>query len=296
VAARVLVSGASGLIGSALVARLRAEGHEVVRLVRREPAAPDEMNWAPSAHTMDFRVMERVDAVVNLSGASVGRLPWTPAYRRTLVASRVDPTRTLAEAMGMVRTPPRVLLNASATGVYGDRPGERITEQSAPGTGFFPDLVERWEAATRLAPARTRVVLLRSGVVVAPSGGGVGPLRLLAEAGLGGRIGTGGQYQPWISLEDEVRAIVHLLGSSLSGPVNLVGPTPATSDRLTRGLARGLHRPYLTRTPEWAVRALGEAGRSLLLDSARVLPERLAADGFAWQHATVEEALEAARG
>jgi uncharacterized protein len=290
---RVLVSGASGLIGSALVRRLREDDVEVRRLVRRRTSSPDEVNWAPSAGTMDFGVLDEVDAVINLSGASVGRLPWTPAYRRELVRSRVDATRTLVEAMAKARRPPRVLLNASAVGFYGDRPGERLTESSAAGTGFFPDLVTEWEASALLAPAKTRVVTFRTGVIVA-RGGAFAPVRQLTSLGLGTRFGTGGQFWPWISLEDEVRAIVHLLTSDLSGAVNLVGPQPATSDRVTSAYARRLHRPYLLRAPEFAIGALGEGGRRLLLDSMKVLPTRLQTDGFAWHHQTVEEAVGAA--
>jgi uncharacterized protein (TIGR01777 family) len=289
----VLISGASGLLGTELVRRLRDdEGLEVLRLVRRQPRADDEVNWAPSARTIDFRVMDRVDAVVNLSGASVGRIPWTRGYRQTLVDSRVRPTQALAEAMAMSATPPKVFVSASAVGFYGDRPGERLTEQSSAGEGFFPDLVTAWETASRLAPAKTRVVNPRTGVVIA-HGGALTPVRLLTNIGLGSRFGTGGQHLPWISLHDEISALVHLLlRSDLSGPVNVVGPTPATSDRVMHAYARRLHRPYLLRVPEGLIRAgLGEAGQRLLLDSQNVVPARLRADGFTWRDATIADAL-----
>jgi uncharacterized protein (TIGR01777 family) len=290
---RVLVAGASGLIGTELVRLLRADGHEVRKLVRRRPSASDEVNWAPSARTIDTQVVGDVDAVVNLSGASIARLPWTRGYRRRLVESRVAATRTLADAMNQVRTPPAVFVSGSAVGFYGDRPGERLTEDSPRGTGFFPDLVEEWEKASLLAPAATRVVQIRSGVVVA-RGGGMAPVRTLTGAGLGTRFGTGGQHWPWISLHDEVAAIRHLLvASQLAGPVNLVGPTPATSDRVTHGFARRMRRPYLLRAPEGAVRLLGEAGQRLLLDSMKVLPVRLQDDGFVWTHRRVEDAIDA---
>ncbi|MGN6325423.1 TIGR01777 family oxidoreductase [Pseudolysinimonas sp.] len=291
---RVLVAGASGLIGTELVRTLRADGHEVRRLVRRRPSGDHEVNWAPSARTIDVRAVADVDAVVNLSGASIARLPWTRGYRRELVESRVAATRTLADAMNQVRTPPRVFVSGSAVGFYGDRPGERLTEGSSRGEGFFPDLVEEWEATARLAPAATRVVQVRTGVVIA-RGGGMAPVRTLTGLGLGTRFGTGGQHWPWISLHDEVAAMVHLLTrSELAGPVNLVGPTFATSDRITHGFARRMHRPYLLRAPEGAIRALlGEAGQSILLDSMKVVPERLAADGFAWRHERVEDAIDA---
>lgn len=292
--ARVLISGASGLIGTELVAQLRDAGHEVLRLVRRRPNADDEINWAPAARTIDYSVLDDVDAVVNLSGASVGRLPWTPRYRRTLVESRVQPTQALAEALTMASRPPKVFLSASAVGIYGDRPGERLTEDSAAGTGFFPDLVKRWEEAAALAPKGTRVVHLRSGVVVA-RGGGMAPVRVLTGLGLGTRFGSGGQHWPWISLHDEVAAIRHLLISKLAGPVNLVGPVPATSDKVTRGFATALHRWHPFVAPEAPVAALlGEGGRRLLFDSMKVLPTRLETDGFTWRHRTVDEAIAAA--
>lgn len=291
---RVLVAGASGLIGSELVRTLRDDGHEVRRLVRRRPSSPDEVNWAPSARTIDVQAVADVDAVVNLSGASIARIPWTRGYRRELVDSRISATRTLADAMNQVRTPPGVFLSGSAVGFYGDRPGERLTEESARGDGFLADLVEEWEAVSRLAPASTRVVHLRTGVVVA-RGGAMAPVRALTSVGLGTRFGTGGQHWPWISLHDEVAAIRHLLArSQLSGPVNLVGPTVATSDRITHAFARRMRRPYLLRAPEGVIRtALGDAGQRLLLDSMKVAPARLAADGFRWRHERVEDAIEA---
>jgi uncharacterized protein (TIGR01777 family) len=291
-ALRVLIAGASGLIGTELTTQLRAGGHEVLKLVRRRPSGADEINWAPSARTMDFAVLGEVDAVINLAGASVGRIPWTPGYKKTLRDSRVQPTQTLAEGMNQVATPPAVFLSGSAVGFYGDRPGQRLTEDSAAGDGFFPDLVTAWEEAAALAPKKTRVVNLRSAVVVA-HGGGLAPVRILTGLGLGSRFATGGQYWPWISLHDEAAAIRHLLTSKLSGPVNLAGPTPATSDRITHAYARRMHRPYLLRVPEGAVKLLGEAGERLLLDSAKVVPTRLEADGFEWQHRRVEQAIDA---
>jgi len=291
-AQRVLIAGASGLIGSELTRQLRADGHEVLKLVRRRPTADDEVNWAPSAHTMDVRVLGEVDAVVNLAGATVGRIPWTPGYKKTLRDSRVQPTRALAEAMNQVATPPAVFLSGSAVGFYGDRPGETLTEQSAAGEGFFPELVTAWEAASAVAPKKTRVVNLRSAVVVARAGG-LAPVRMLTAVGLGARFATGGQYWPWISLHDEAAAIRHLLTSKLSGAVNLAGPTPATSDRITHAYARRMHRPYLLRVPEPAVKLLGEAGQRLLLDSAKVMPSRLEADGFEWRDHRVEQAIDA---
>ncbi|HEY4153419.1 MAG TPA: TIGR01777 family oxidoreductase [Pseudolysinimonas sp.] len=288
---RVLIAGASGLIGTELTRQLRADGHEVLRLVRRRPTADDEVIWSPSIRTMDVRVLGEVDAVVNLAGATVGRIPWTPGYRRTLRESRTQPTLTLAEGMNQVVTPPAVFLSGSAVGFYGDRPGERLTEESDAGDGFFPELVTAWEEAAAVAPKKTRVVTLRSAVVVA-HGGGLAPVRVLTGLGLGARFATGGQYWPWISLHDEA-AIRHLLSSKLAGPVNLAGPIPATSERITHAYARRMHRPYVLRVPEGAVKLLGEAGERLLLDSTKVDPIRLEADGFEWRHRRVEQAIDA---
>jgi uncharacterized protein (TIGR01777 family) len=287
---RVLVSGASGLIGTALVERLRARGDEVTRLVRREARSPGEVRW--DALTLDPAVMDAVDAVVNLSGATVGRIPWTPAYRRTLLESRVRPTVALAEAIVAAAAPPAVFVSASATGYYGDRPGELLDEESGPGTGFFPELVTAWEAAAAIASGATRVVNARSAVVIA-RGGGMTPIRLLTSFGLGAGFSRGTQYWPWISLQDEVSALLHLVFSRLTGPVILAGPAAATSDQVTEAFARVLRRPHLLRVPSLAVKALGEAGSRLLLDDAHVVPGKLTADGFVWAHPTITDAVRA---
>ncbi len=291
---RILVAGASGLIGSALVAALRAAGHDVRTLVRRDPRAATEYRWDPARGVLDAAHLDGVEAVINLAGASIGRIPWTPAYRRELVLSRVGPTRLLAETMARMATPPRVFLSGSASGFYGDRPGESLDDASTRGDGFLADLVADWEAAAALAPAATRVVMLRTSVVVARSGG-MAPVRIFTQAFLGTVFGSGRQYWPWISRDDEVRAIIHLLDSDLSGAVVLAGPTPATADEVTRAFATALKRPRWLRAPGFAIRLLlGEAGRRLLLDDTRVTPTRLAADGFTWQHPTVAEAIDAA--
>lgn len=287
---RILLAGASGLIGTELTARLSARGDEGVRLVRREVRGPDEVQW--DASTLDPSVVDGFDGVVNLSGASVGRIPWTPSYRRTLLDSRVQPTVALAEAIVAAAHPPRVFVSASAVGIYGDRPGETLDETSATGHGFFPDLCRAWEAASAIAAGATRVVNPRSAVVIA-HGGGMAPVRLLTTFGLGAGFGRGDQYWPWISLEDEVSALMHLLFSHLSGPVILAGPTAATSDDVTEAFAHVLHRPHLLRVPSLAVKALGEAGTRLLLDDMHVEPAKLTADGFVWSQPTIADAIAA---
>jgi uncharacterized protein (TIGR01777 family) len=248
------------------------------------------VHW--DARTLDPAVVEGVDAVVGLSGATVGRIPWTPAYRRTLVESRVRPTQALAEAIAAADRPPAVFVSGSAVGYYGSRPGEELTEDSLPGDGFFPELVQAWETAAAIAAASTRLVVARSAVVIA-KGGGMAPVRLLTRFGLGAGYGPGGQYWPWISLYDEAAALRHLIGSKLNGAVNVAGPTPATSDDITEAFAAVMHRPHLLRVPSFAVKALGEAGSRLLLDDARVLPRRLLADGFTWKHPTITDAVSA---
>jgi uncharacterized protein (TIGR01777 family) len=196
--------------------------------------------------------------------------------------------------MRMAKTPPRVFLSGSAVGIYGDRPGERLLESSPRGTGFLSDVVEAWEGAAALSPAKTRTVTLRTGLVLG-NGGSLKPIMALTRVGLGSKLGTGGDVWPWISLYDEVAAIRHLLRSSLSGPVNLVGPTVATSDRITEYVAERMHRWYAFSVPEWAIGiGLRDAGHELLLSSQRVLPERLLADGFVFRDQRVEQALDAA--
>ncbi|MDH2445008.1 TIGR01777 family oxidoreductase [Amnibacterium sp. CER49] len=291
---RVLISGASGMIGVELQRRLADAGHAVQKLVRRPPRAENEFSWAPDAKILDFRLLENVDAVINLSGASLNHVPWTTRYKAQILRSRVRSTEALVEAMQMTSSPPPVFLSASAVGYYGDRPGLALTEESPRGQGFLADVVEAWEAAARLAPQRTRTVLLRTGVVLGEGDGALKPLRLATSVGLGAGVGSGRQHWAWISLHDEVGAIVHLLTSGLEGPVNLVGPVPATADDITRRLARDLHRPHALRLPGRVVElGMGDLGRELLLPSQKVVPERLEADGFVWRHRTSDEAIDA---
>jgi len=291
---RVLIAGASGMIGTELIRQLESAGHTVQTLVRREPRNPTEFTWAPDAKILDFRILENVDAVINLSGASLNRLPWTAGWKKQILRSRVKATSALVEAMGMASSPPQVFLSGSAVGIYGSRPGETLTETSPKGTGFLAGVVEEWEAAARLAPAATRTVLLRTGVVLG-DGGALGPLRTLTTLGVSGPLGGGKQHWPWISLHDEAAAIVHLMTSTVSGPVNLTGPTPASENDIGRALADQLHRPYALPAPRFAIElGLGDAGRELLLTDQNVTPAVLLADGFAFRHATSTEAVTAA--
>jgi len=290
---RVLVSGASGLVGTELVRQLRADGHEVHTLVRRPAHSGTEHTWDPGSGAIDPTLMDSTDAVINLSGASLGRIPWTAKYKKTIVSSRVDTTRTIARAISRASTPPRVFLNASAVGIYGNRPGEPLPDGTRRGKGFLSDVVATWEAAAQGLPSATRVAVFRTGLVIG-NGGGIKPLMLATRFGAGARIGSGDQYWPWISLYDEAAAIRHLLTSSIIGPVNLAGPQPATSKRLTSYLAKKMHRPHLFVIPRQIVSVgMGEAGRELLLNDQRMLPTTLIADGFAFRHETIEQALDA---
>ena len=299
---RVLVAGASGFIGAELVERLTAGGHEVVRLVRRRTHAPDEVSWSPASGIIDFTVMERVDAVVNLAGASLARIPWTKRYRHEILDSRVTSTRTLTDAMRKARRAPATFVSASAVGYYGDRPGELLTEYSSAGTGFLSGVVEKWEAAARLAPEQTRTVTLRTGIVIGHPhahghGGALKRVGTLTKLGVSGRLGTGGQHWPWIALADEVGAIIHLLESHVAGPVNLAGPTPATADRVMTAMAERMHRPYVFSVPEKLLElVLGQAADELLLSSQKMRPQRLIDDGYRFEHTTVETALDVMLG
>lgn len=290
----VVVGGASGYVGTELLHQLGEAGHTIVRLVRREAQGPSESPWDPATGEIDGALIDSADAVINLSGASLAKLPWTPSYKRELISSRLQATATLARAISAAATPPSVFLSGSAVGFYGDRPDEDLTEASPRGEGFLADLVEQWEAAAHEVPSGVRVVTLRTGIVVG-HGGAFGPLELLTRFGLGSKLGDGMARWPWISLHDEAAAIVHLLDSTLSGPVNLTGPTPATSDAITKRLAFAMGRPRIWTIPAPIISGLmGDAGRELLLPSQRVLPVKLQDDGFVFQNETVESAISAA--
>jgi len=287
---RILVAGASGFIGSELTRQLEADGHTVLKVGRSAPTSENEFLWLPSTLTIDPRAIEGTDAVINLAGASTGRIPWTRGYKREILYSRVLGTQTIAEAMGRALNPPKILLNGSAVGYYGDRPGEVLTETSSKGDGFLSDVVEAWEKSAQLTPEGTRVVTFRTGLVVG-EGGAFTPLIPLTRFGLGASFGSGEQSWPWIALYDEAAAIRHLLTSSLEGVVNISGPTPATSKLITDALADALGRWHPWVVPEFALNLLGDAGRDLLLASQDVVPERLLADGFEFRYGTAQSAI-----
>jgi uncharacterized protein (TIGR01777 family) len=295
----VLVSGASGMVGTGVRQALLARGVGVLQLVRREPAAAGELRWNPAA-TQPFAnpaQLEGLDAAIHLSGASVAARRWTPEYKREIEKSRVDSTRALAIALAGLRQPPQVLLAASATGVYGDRRDEILDERAGPGKGFLAELCRRWEAAAQPATdAGIRVANLRLGVVLGPGEGALGKMLPLFKLGLGGRLGSGQQWMSWVELKDAVAAILFLMDTpALAGPVNVTAPDPLTNAEFTRAVARAVHRPAILPAPAFALRlALGEMADEALLASARAVPARLIEAGFRFSYPSIDAALAAA--
>jgi uncharacterized protein (TIGR01777 family) len=292
---RIVMGGATGLIGTALSASLRQDGHDVVRLVRRAPAGPGQVQWDPG-RPLDPAVLSGSGAVVNLSGAPIAGGWWTQSRKRALRDSRIGATTTLVTAITAAEAPPPVLLSGSAIGWYGDT-GDREVDETAPaGRGFLPELVTDWEAAAAPAQAAgTRVITLRTGLVLAGQGGLLGPLAPLFKLGLGARLGDGRQYLSWIALADHVRAARFLLDrAEIAGPVNLTAPAPVTNAEFTAAFGRAAHRPALLRVPSPLLRAaLGELS-SELLSGARVRPARLLAAGFTFRYPGIDAALAAA--
>lgn len=290
---RIVMAGASGLIGTALSSRLSADGHDVLRLVRRPPASPSEIPWDPATGTLDPACLEGAGAVINLSGANIGARPWTPHRIDELFRSRLDPTRTLTAAMRRVDSPPLTFISQSGAGYYGDAGPTLLTEGSPAGQGIMARICVEWEAAAHEAPAGVRVVTPRTAVVLSRSGGALGRLLPLLRAGVGGPLGNGRQYWPWITLPDLTAAFGFLLTSGNSGPVNLAAPEAADVNTLVAGLAKALHRPALLRVPSPALRlAMGKLADELLLASQRIEPALLRDSGFTWQHPSVARAAE----
>jgi uncharacterized protein (TIGR01777 family) len=288
---RIVVAGSSGLIGGALCRSLERDGHTVVRLVRRPPEGPDQVQWDPSTRRLDPVVLEGADAVVNLAGAGLGDKRWNPEVRAELIRSRTDTTTAIAEAVAATgsRMP---FLAGSAVGYYGDRGDEVVTEDSSGGSGFLADLVRAWEGAAEPARAAgSRVAHLRTGIVLSPEGDAMKPLLRLARFGLAGPLGDGQQYWSWITLEDHVRAMRHVLDSGLDGPVNLTGPEPARQRHIAAEIGRQLHRPAVLPAPRLALRAVVGEMADDIVASQRALPARLREDGFDFEHSTLPDAV-----
>jgi uncharacterized protein (TIGR01777 family) len=288
---KIVVAGSHGLIGTALVGRLRRDGHAVQRLVRRAAAGPGEISWDPTHGRLDPGALEGAGAVINLAGAGVGDKRLTPAYQREVRTSRTSSTGLLAQTMARLDRPVPVLLQASGIGAYGDQGDDVLDETSPLGDSFFAGVVRDWEAAAAPAvEAGVRVAYLRTGIVLTPAGGAVQRMLPFLRLGVGGPLGSGRQYWSWITLADEVRAIVHLLHADVSGPVTLAAPNPATNAEMTRELARALHRPAVVPVPAAALRIVLGGFSSEVLGSIRAVPSVLTASAFRWQHPTTAEA------
>jgi uncharacterized protein len=294
---RVAVTGSSGLIGTALVPALRTDGHQVIRLVRGAPAGADTIAWDPRADGggLDPRSLDGVAAVVHLAGAGVAGRRWTESYKAEIRGSRVQGTTALVSALTGMTTPPGVLLSASAIGWYGDAGGREVDESSPSGTGFLAGVVRDWEAAAEAAGrAGIRVVTMRNGLVLSPRGGMLARLLPLFRLGLGGRLGPGTQVMSWIALSELVGVIRFLLGrNDISGPVNATTPNPVTNREFTAALAAAVHRPAVLAVPVLALRAVIGGASGDLLSSARVLPAKLLAAGYQYQHPDIAGALAA---
>ena len=289
--ARVAVTGSSGLIGTALVAALRARGDETVRLVRRPPRQPDEVRWDPASRVLEPRVLDAVDGVVNLAGAGVGDKRWSPAHKREVLASRTDSTHAVSTAVAAADHPVR-LVSASAVGYYGDRGDEELTEASPPGEGFLAEVVLAWEGSARPAvDAGASVAFPRFGIVLSREGGAMGRLLPFARLGLAGPLGSGRQFWPWITLPDTVGALLHLLDRpDVTGPVNLAAPQPARQREVVAAVARALHRPSIVPAPSFALRAVLGEFSSEILGSQRIVGDALRDSGYAFVHPDLDAA------
>ena len=290
---KIVISGASGLIGTQLVTSLKSSGHEVVQLVRRS-AAVGQIMWDPKSGKLDPASLEGCDAVIHLSGAGIGDKRWSDAYRKEILDSRTQTTALLATTIASLQRKPSVFLSGSAIGIYGARGDEQLTETSAHGTGFLADVCEQWEAAAKPAiDAGVRTVFLRTGIVLSPKGGALKKLLPLFQLGVGGKFGNGKQWQSWISMDDEVASIIHLLTANVSGAVNLTAPQPVTNAEFTKVLARVVKRPAIVPVPTFAPKILlgGELADALLFTGQRVMPQALTASGYVFKHSTLESAL-----
>ena len=291
---RIVVGGASGFIGSALVRRLHRDGHEVVRLVRRTTTDPDEVSWSPADGDLDPKALADADVAINLAGAGVGDKRWTDSYKETIRRSRVDSTVTISRAIAAAKNGPRVLLNASAIGYYGSRGDELLTEQSTPGDTFLADVARAWESATQAAEdAGVRVCHLRSGLVLSASGGLMERVTQLFRLGLGGKLGNGKQFMSWVSLADEIGAIrFAMTHDDIAGPLNLTGPTPVRNSEFTKVLGDLMHRPTIFPAPAFGIRmVLGQFSQDVL-SSIRATPSALTAAGYNHKHPDLRSALE----
>ena len=295
---RIAITGSTGLIGSALKLHLESLDHEVIRVVRSNATGTDIV-WSPAECRIDTHALDGVDGVVHLAGAGIGDKRWTDDYKRELRESRTKGTTLISEAIAAADNGPTVFLSGSAIGIYGARGDEELDEMSSPGEGFLADICVQWEQATALAAAAgARVVHLRTGIVLSARGGALKKQLPLFKFGLGGKMGSGDQWQSWISIDDEVAAIAHLLTATTVGPVNLTAPNPVTNREFTKALGEVLHRPTFMPIPKFGPKLLlgGELADNLLYSGQKVLPRVLADDGFTFQHPDLATALRALLG
>ena len=290
----IAITGASGLIGTALAQRLTSQGHRVVRFTRQSSSGSDSIAWNPKTGSIEADKLQGVDAVVHLAGAGIGDKRWTSEYKREILESRTKSTALLASTLADLSNGPKVLLSGSAIGIYGESENATFTEESPAGSGFLADVCVQWEAASAPAEqAGVRVAHLRTGIVLSPKGGALKKLLPLFKLGAGGRMGSGRQWQSWISIDDEIAAIEHLLTSSVTGAVNLTAPKPVTQAEFTKTLARVLKRPSFVPVPSFGPKLLlgSELADALLFTGQKVLPTVLERDGFRFAHADLETAL-----
>ena len=289
---RVLISGATGLVGSEVARQLLAAGHEPMKLVRRKAVRADEVEWDPAKGFITPGIMETIDAVVNMAGATTGKLPWTKSYKQEIVNSRLNSTKTLVEAMAQAKKAPKVFVSGSASGYYGDTGDKVLSETDPKGTGFLSDLAYQWEQEALKAPESVRVILARTTMVMSKKLGALGRLLPLIKLGVGGPLGRGTQWWAWISQVDEAAAIIHLINHpTASGAFNLTAPEPATCVDIVRALAKQLKRPAIVPVPAFALKlAFGEAASELLLCSQNMSAKKLLDTGFKFQHPTLKEA------
>ena len=290
VAQRIAITGASGLIGSALVGHLKSEGHTVQRLVRRATVAPDEIRWDPKTGFVDIEALRGVDAIIHLAGVGVGDKRWTKRYKSEILNSRLLGTTAIANAVAEVK--PQVFISASAIGWYGDSGNRAVVESDSVGNDFLAAVCREWEGAADLA-GDVRTVKLRTGLVLDPTGGALGRMLPLFRFGLGGKLGSGKQWWSWITLHDVVRAIVFTLEKNVSGPVNLTSPNPVTNQEFTAALARAMKRPALFPAPAIALKIALGGFSSEVLGSKKVMPNALTEAGFKWDYPHISTALQA---
>jgi len=290
---RILLSGASGLVGSALQIHLRAEGHKIYRLVRNPPRSAQEIFWNPESGLLDTPSIENFDACIHLSGENIGEGRWTAEKKKRLRESRILSTQTLVKKFLSLKKPPSHFLCASAVGFYGDRGDETLDEQSIAGQGFLPQLCEEWEQTSEpLSAQGIRVAHLRFGIILSSKGGALSKMLTPFKLGLGGIIGSGKQWMSWIALEDTIRAIDFVLEHPLNGPINLVSPQAVTNEEFTKTLGECLHRPTLFKVPTFAAKlAFGEMAEGLLLASTKAIPKKLEEAKFHFLHPSLSEAI-----